>query len=315
MMRFLTRLLIFSIPILVYCTAIAVIDPFDYFGLPSVISPGVKAATAKGLNECFWKMNEFNRHPASSILLGDSRMDAMPTEKVSQAAAREYCNLAFGGASLNEIMDAFWFAARRTRLTNVYIGLNLNVYNDYNFTDRTATYESIAGNPALYFVNRTVLHAAALEAYSQFAGKDLKIGVPQMSRDAFWHHELDVVTAGYYTNYIYPVQYRKRLDALAAYCRKNHINLGFIIFPTHVDLQERIRDFHLESTSRKFRSDLAAWGTTYDFDYTNDITLQKDNFSDPYHYRPPIADVMIGEVWQGKIQYAKRPASGASEAP
>src|SRR5580692_5668694 len=111
MTRFLKRLLIFSIPMVIYCGLIAVIDPFDYLHTVSVISPAVKTTTARALNECFWKMNQYDRHPVSSILLGDSRMDAMPTDKLTRVTNREYFNFAFGGGSLNEIIDTFWFAA------------------------------------------------------------------------------------------------------------------------------------------------------------------------------------------------------------
>lgn len=308
MTRFLARLVIFSIPIVIYCGVIALIDPFDFLNVVQIISPAVKASTAKALNVCFWKMNQYDHHPVSSILLGDSRMDAMPTDKLSKVTNREYFNFAFGGGSLNEMIDTFWFASRRTKLTDVYIGLNLNVYNDYNYTDRTATYKSIRNDPALYFVNRTILQAAAYEVYSQLTDTDLKIGVPQMSREAFWRNTLDVLTARYYTNYVYPVKYRAELRRIAAYCKENHINMNFIIFPTHVDLQNRIRDFHLEPANEQFRSDLAAMAPTYDFDYVNDLTLQKDNFNDPYHYRPPIADIMIAEIWQGQAGYSRRPA-------
>src|SRR5438270_206883 len=127
MTRFLKRILVFSIPILIYCGFIVVVDPFAYFNWFSVIAPKTKRVTAKALNECLWKMNEFDRHPEASILLGDSRMDAMPADKVTGVTNRKYFNFGFGGASVKEMTDAFWFAANRTRLSDVYIGLNLNV--------------------------------------------------------------------------------------------------------------------------------------------------------------------------------------------
>jgi hypothetical protein len=307
--RFLKNLLLFSIPIVIFCGFIAIVDPFDYLNIVSAVSPGVKASTAKALNVCLWKMNQYDHQPVSSILLGDSRMDAMPAARISRVTNREYFNMAFGGGTLNEMIAAFWFAAGRTRLSDVYIGLNLNVYNDYNYAARTATFESIHKNPALYFVNRTVLEAAVDDTYSQLANKDLKIGVPEMGREDFWRDQLDVLTARYYTSFVYPLKYRKELKRIATYCKQNHVNLNFIIFPTHVELQNRIHDFHLEDANAQFRSDLAAMAPTYDFDYPNDITRDKDNFSDPYHYRPPIADVLIAEVWQGKLHYARRLAN------
>jgi hypothetical protein len=309
MTRFVKRLLIFVIPMAAYCAFIAVVDPFDFFGISSAISPGIKLRTAKAMNECFWKMEHYDRHPASGILLGDSRMDAIPGDKISGAAHREYFNLAFGGGTLNEMIELFWFAARRTRLTDAYFGLNLDTYNDYNYTDRTLTYKTVRGNPGLYFVDRRILRAAVYDAYSQLSHDDLKIAVPPMSRDQFWRHQLDSTARGYYTNFVYPLKCRRQLERVAAYCAANHISLNFVILPTHVDLQNRIRDFHLDQESQQFRRDLAAMAPVYDFDYPNDITLQKDNFSDPYHFRGPIADVVIAELWQGKLHYGRRPNS------
>ena len=53
------------------------------------------------------------------------------------------------------------------RLADVYIGLNLNVYNDYHSATCSATYDSIRQSQALYSVSRGVLRAAPYETYSQ----------------------------------------------------------------------------------------------------------------------------------------------------
>lgn len=318
MARLFQRLLIFSIPFLIYGAAIAIIDPFNFLGTPSPVPTPIKKHIAQALNECFWKMEEFDRHPVSRILLGDSRMDNLPVTRVEAATGKEYFNFGVGGGAMKEMMDMFWFASRRTRLTEVDFGLNLNVYNDYDYAARTKTYTSIRANPALYFVNRTVVEAAAYDAYSAAKGVTLHLDDPGMSRDAFWRHQIDVLTAAFYTNYVYPVQYHRELVRMADYCKANGIALRFIIFPTHVELQNRIHDFHLDRAAAQFRADLAALGPVYDFDYANDITRVKENFSDPYHYRPNLVGFLVGDVWRGEARYVRRtcaPSCPASRAP
>ncbi len=313
MPRLVQRLFLFSLPFLIFWTGIAIIDPFNFLGTPSPVPTPVKKHIAQALNECFWKMEEFDRHPVSRILIGDSRMDNLPVAKVDAATGREYFNFGIGGGTMNEMMDIFWFASRRTRLTEVDFGLNLNVYNDYDYAARTKTYTSIRANPALYFVNRTVVEAAAYDAYSASQGVTLHLDDPGMSREAFWRHQIDVLTAAFYTNYVYPVKYHRELVRVADYCRAHGVNLRFIIFPTHVDLQNRIHDFHLERDAAQFRADLAALGPVYDFDYANDITRVRENFSDPYHYRPNLVEFLVGDVWQGEARYVRRPFTSSLE--
>lgn len=311
MTRFLSRLALFSIPFWVYFAFIAIVDPFGYLNL-SPISAEQKLPVAGALNPCFWKMNEFNRRPSSRILLGDSRMLGIHSDKLRESTGEDYFNFAYGGSSLNEMIETFWFAARRTELREVYIGLNLNVYNDYNYTERTSMFTTVNQNPLLYFVNRTVLQAAAYDVYSWATRKDLKIGVPNMSRDAFWQEQLGPLTSAYYTSYVYPVKYKRRLQELSSYCRAHGIRLAFVIFPTHVDLQNRVHDFHLETAAAKFRDDLAGIGPTFDFDYQNEMTSRRENFSDPYHYTGAIADILVREIWLGARHYARLhgPVSG-----
>jgi len=80
--------------------------------------------TAYPLNYCLWKMPAFARHPASNLLLGDSRMDALKSERVKELTGTDYFNLAYGGATIREIIESFWFASRHASVSRVYIGIN-----------------------------------------------------------------------------------------------------------------------------------------------------------------------------------------------
>lgn len=286
-------------------------DPFDFFGAPSFIPDEVKAPTASQLNPCLWKMKRFERAPSANILLGDSRMNAVSVERLKELTGEDYFNFGYGGGSLKESIDTFWFAAERVKLQRVYIGLHLSVYNDYNYTERTKLYESVAHNPALYFVNRTVLQAAVYDTYSRLTRTDLKLGAPGVSREAFWRDYLENVLGGYYKNYVYPSQYKRELERVARYCREHGVELVFVIFPSHVEAQQRIRDFHLERESEAFRRDLASLATVYDFDYENEITTRKENYSDPVHTVGEVNELLLREIWLDRPRVARKytPAS------
>jgi hypothetical protein len=281
------------------------LDPFGYFHSSSLISEDTKLRTAARFNPCFWKMNQFRRKPSADILLGDSRMANLNPTQVERAAGEDYFNFAYGGASLNEIIDTFWFATRQVPLRKVFIGLNLNVYNDYNYTERTKLFATVQRNPALYFVNRTVLQSALYGAYSEATGTDPKIGVPTLNKEGFWQEELQS-TASYYKNYVYPAKYKKQLMGVTQYCREHNVQLSFVIFPTYVEVQHLVSDYHLERENAMFRQDLASMGTTYDYDYENEITTQRANYTDPIHTNGQICNMIIREIWQGGRRYGRQ---------
>ncbi len=179
--RFFKRLMWFCLPFVVPAGFITAVDPFNFLPVKSVVSSEVKSSISPQLNPCLWKMNIFSQQPIDKILLGDSRMQGIKAEDIEAVSQEKYFNFGYGGASLHEVIDTFWFAAEQTKLQKVYIGVNLNIYNDYENVNRTQVYKSIHDNPTLYFINRTVWQAALSSAYSQLTNEDLKIGAPTVS--------------------------------------------------------------------------------------------------------------------------------------
>jgi hypothetical protein len=50
---------------------------------------------------------------------------------------------------------------------------------------------------------------------------------------------------------------------------------GFLYSPTHIENQDRVRDFGLEMEAQRFKSDVAALGNLADFIFPNDLTGKK----------------------------------------
>ena len=298
--RFFKRLMWFCLPFILAAGFIAVVDPFNFLPVKSVISNEVKSAISPQLNPCLWKMNIFLQQPIDKILLGDSRMDGINEDDIEAVSHERYFNFGYGGASLREVIDTFWFAAENAKLQKVYIGVNLNIYNDYENVNRTQVYKSIHDNPTLYFINRTVWQAALTSVYSQLTNEDLKIGVPTASREQFWQDELEIMRS-YYRKYVYPKKYKQELQKIADYCRQNNIELNFIIFPAHTDEQNLINEAHLENENQQMRHNLQAFGTVYDFNTENNLTTDKANFDDPVHFNLTSRQELIREIWTGNL--------------
>lgn len=304
---FIRRLCLFSVPVLVYLAVVVFCDPFQFLRGPGIIPEAVKLRAANPLNQFLWKMTKFRRDPKPDLLLGDSRMGEVSAQRVTDITHESYSNMAYGGASLEECIQTFWFAARQIHLRKVYFGISFDMYNDYNVIDRTESYLAISKNPALYFIDRTVLRATAYTLYSAALNKDLQIGVPQMTRKAFWDYEVNgPETTRLFQTYLRPVKYHARMVELGLYAREHGIQLTFVIFPTHTDYQARFAAFGMEPKKQSMARDLAAIAPVLDFDYPSPLTSDAGNFSDPLHLAAPAVDLVVDEIWGNHAQYARR---------
>ncbi len=285
-------------PFFVLASGIYWTDPFCLFNSP-FIGREVKVRSAFPLNTCLAKLIAFHHRPNPNILLGDSRMGLIHPEEIERVSGTKFANLSYGGASLNEMVDTFWTANRAVRLKAVYLGIGFSIYNDYNFTDRTEPAMAIIDTPLLYFTNLTVLKGAWYTFWLRYAGTDPGLGIPKITREEVWAQEL-LMHSNWAERYLKPVRYRSRLEEISQYCRENGIDLRFIVFPGHADLQAIPSRFGLDDQYFEFKRDLAHFGPLYDFDVANAQTANRENYNDPVHFREPIAQAIINRVWGAK---------------
>lgn len=309
--RFARRLVLFALPFLAYAGVIAMVDPYELFGTGGPVDRGLKQETSFKLNYALWKILAFRRAPAAHILLGDSRMMGLPEDLVAAETGRPVANLAYGGGSLREAIDTFWLADAATDLERVSLGIGFNMYSAANDKNRVLEVERILENPLLYFINLNVVQAAGSIVRAEITGEPPAIGKPQDDPDAFWRHQIDVVTRAYYESWREPKGYLAELKRIADHCREKGIRLEIIIPPGHADLQQAVARFGLTEQYARFKRDLAGLAPIYDFDIRNGYTADASNFSDPYHPTPAAKREVIRGVWGtgSKFVHAFGPAS------
>jgi hypothetical protein len=313
MTRFLWKVGLLALPFLLYAGFIIATDPFDIVLGHSLVSEQTKLATAALLNPPLWKMNKFVKSPKENVQLGDSRMGHLRAADIRDVSGEDYFNFSFGGASLQEMIDTFWFAARRTNLKNVIIGMNFNVYNDPTkgdknnslYSSRCGTYEEVRANPLVYMLDWDVMQSAVYGAEADWLHINPQIGIPNMSRQAFWRHQLDY-GAKMYHDYQHPARYYAALQEVAAYCRRNKVGLTFIIFPSYIELQNMVETARLTGEYERFKNDLAGLAVTYDYDLPTELTTNADNFADPFHFKDSVGNIMIREIWQQRLHFGRR---------
>ena len=257
----------------------------------------VRTQVARAINPTLLSLSEFRRRPVPHVLLGDSRMASLKAEAVSRQLGKPVANLAYGGASMQEMIDTFWFATRYTVLESVTIGLTLDVYNDYNISRRTEAMESMMSNPLLYFTNRNVLTAT----WYTLRARNTPRMVPALDqvttdRESFWRYTLDQQQMTF-SRWRAPLRYSGELQRIARWCREHNVNLTFVRFPSHREVMAIVAASGLSGASGQMKSDLERLARVVDFEPRTEITDERSNYSDPIHFTPEVAARLIAEIW------------------
>ena len=78
------------------------------------------------MNDRLYKMIEFKNNPGKHHI-GDSRSRSLKSEYFEMYGVKNMYNFGYGGGSLYEVIDSFWYATSLTKLETVIIGIPFNI--------------------------------------------------------------------------------------------------------------------------------------------------------------------------------------------
>lgn len=274
-----------------------IIDPFNMNGIVDFNLK--KKIISHKVDDRLYKMLEYPKNPATNILLGDSRIAKLNINEINKYDKNKYYNFAYRGASLDEVWDTFWYADARCKLDSVYIGINFSAWSKNHRNSGTREAVTLIKTPFAYYISSYITKLSAYTIlYSWF---DINMTYkPSIAKDVFWQSTLDLART-MYGHYAYPDDAVAKLEKIKKYCDTNGIKLIFIIFPTHVDLQNKVQEHGLTREYVKYKQTLAKITTTIDYDYENEWTKNKDLFPDPWHYNDEVMHNIIKEVWTNNL--------------
>jgi hypothetical protein len=270
-----------------------IIDPYHFNNMTSL---DLDDDIALRRNYRLYKMTQFLSHPKPRILLGDSRGDSLSERLFFEEGLSDIYNFSYGGATFTDILDTFWFAERHASLKTVVIELPFNIYSATSVSTYTSESEDAIRQPILYYMNPSVFKTSALQLYNRFTGVPVQIEKPLQSKDDFWSFQLKETTRGFYGNWVFPQRSLEKLHAIASYCHSKGVQLIFVIPPTHVELQHQVRVYGLNDQYANYKRDLAELGQVLDYDHESQLTTERANFRDPYHFTPRVARVMVQNI-------------------
>jgi tRNA(Ile)-lysidine synthase TilS/MesJ len=263
-----------------------------------------------------WKVNDFKRQPCPNIILGDSRTTSLDTALIAGLTGERYYNLAVQGCSIEEMYELFWFANDLTRLKKVYITISLQNYSETYQRNLFAKVLKIYNFPLLMFTERFII-GIAWQNLLKWAD-DGSVPSPKTDRrtvdEKRMNDHIKVIRAKL-KKYTYSETYREKMEEIAAYCKANGIELVFINFPSYATYRELVRETGMEEAERRFLADFTRLAPVYDFNYLNEISLNRENYKDLHHMRREVYDEMCREIWGGQIKYARILMPGTTSNP
>ena len=310
--RFLIKAALFGAPLIAFLAVMMVTDPFGRFGRSRVFPEAARETAASAINEQLWRVIQVEHGVGENVLVGGSKMGLLKADAIKRLTGRDYQNLSMGGASVTEMVNLFWIAAHKSKLRDVVFGVNIETINRYVQRDRVTAAETTAHNPLLYLSNRDVLSAMVNLTSATFLGGQLASNAPPMNREQFWRFQLTDWVSRVFSSYAFDEVAYGRLQEVSRYCAANGIHLKILILPSHADVHRRLRELGLEAAWHEASARFSQLGgETYDFDVDDAITANRENFRDPFHFMPAVADQLIRKAWGVKEATAGTGTSSA----
>lgn len=293
MIKYLKKSFFFIIPFIIYLVVIIIVDPYNYFNISHAISNDIKTEISDKVEPHLFRIINYQNSPKRNIVLGDSRADNL----FEHFDAHDWANLSYGGGSIKEIVQTFWWVANEYPLDTVFIGINLNLYNKYNkrfWVEETLERKK---NFASYGFNSYTLKSTFYIVKSLITGKEIILDKPSMTKEEFWEYQLNESAHKFYSKFSYPTNYAEELKTISDYCHSNHIQLIFWIPPTYIDFQKRKEDYQLEKIDSTFVNDLSNFGLLYNDDVDSELTRAKENFEDPMHFDGKTGELIFTRIF------------------
>lgn len=304
--RFFKLGFLFAAPLLLWMLLIVAVDPFDYFNVSKIFPEKLKVENAAKLNSLVFNMLKEVHAPCENLIIGDSRAESLPLEHIEELTRQTYFRLAANALKLNESIDLFYFANRIRPVKRVVFTINFNEYNEFAYADRVHSVEGMIHNPLLYLFDRNVAQAAYVVVKASRNQRQGVNSLPPMTQEDFWDYIVNVRGKEHYGRFRYPDAMEKRIEEMVKFARAQGTEVTFIIVPHHSDFQKRVREFGLLDDYLRFKKAMSRLDArVIDFDYLNDLTLNRSNFRDPLHYNEAIGNQIADEVFRGPLVKGK----------
>lgn len=311
-MKFFGKLALALLPVAAWLCFFIAFEPNDYFGLRGEGS----------LNAPVSRIRAYENDMTDNVILGDSRMAHFDMELVEEVSGEAWSNVSYGGASLDESIDEFYYLYElNPDIQNVVFGVSFyTLNNNYRTVNRMATVKTQLENPAAYLFNLEY-NINALTVFKD----EVLLGLPDVEETAEHTPDEYVDENGgalpfrsdlidYAENSLAPVceNYAvneaalERLLKLAAFCEEHGVNFTVVFPPMDESVRVLVAQPNgIDGTMAGVLARLADAGVrVLDYEWENDPgypdTAYYDGFHlDTVHGLPEWTKTLFTEVYDG----------------
>ena len=315
MKKFAIRSLLYTSPLILVVLAIIVIDPYyllhkdkeynqEIFDIGSSFDQGRR-----------YKIFTYFNNPTDKIILGASEICRIDERNIPESG---WHSLAFGGAPLQESLRLFFeitsinsvkkaiIAPEFIKYYNAVSSVNGDPYYA-NFqweTSQSFKTFSIYNNKLDYFVDKYTLKAT-YEVINHKLGANSLQSVPQLSKEAFWEHQLNYAKGVYGENALFDFKQEEIKQIFADV--KNHadslgVDVVIVIPPQHNELLQLELGDKIFDTYQSYICTLVdIFGQIQYLAYADGISDDDESFSDPFHCLT--AEPLLDVLFRGEKRY------------
>lgn len=297
MSKILKKAALFCLPFLLAFALFFLLEPYDYFGL---------RGDATYLSRPLSAMRALGREGQDNLILGDSRMANLSVPYIEQLTGERFAALSFGGATMGECVELFWYAAERTELQTVYFELSFYTLGGDLSPGRIPKVEEQAGSPWAFVRNFNnwleAVNTAKYKTKNLLGGLLDKPGWIEYPEDPTTFENIEpppAQGARYRQNLedyaetlrgmlggswaVNPEAYTK-LQEIMDYCDAQGIELIFVFPPMQESVQTLVIDpLGIAEEYQAFKDWLCARATVYDMEFVSDFSRDERNFYDGFH--------------------------------
>jgi hypothetical protein len=304
--KFLKRLCYFFIPLSILSIFVLIIDPYNYFFSHNLIPDSVKfkvinrSAESMPRGNTLWKYIDFERHPQKNIIIGDSRAYDLKVSLIKKITNQDYYNFGVPGANYKSIIETFWYVTKIIKPDKIYLQVGFHTYSASNNYDLMADAKKVCKSPYLFFTRIYFLNESMLDVYHTISNRDFNQVKSDKFDEAAWNKTLKAQEEATLINRLEPTEYYNALKEISDYCKKNNIELNFIIFPDQKDYHDLIISHSKENEYIKYKEEIHSLGNVIDFDLPEStLILDRNNYRDIYHLKLDLIDnYIIPAIWK-----------------
>lgn len=251
MRRFLAKIALGLVPVLLYCALFVAFEPNNYFGL--------RAKTPAGA--VFGALRAYGRAPTPGVLVGDSRFANLSgLQGLEAETGTAFANLAYGGASMAELLDETrWLLKNHPEIDTVVFEASFYLYNKNYAADRWKFVELGLANPLAYLTNRSYNLEAMQNLLWFLQGQPLGGGEQETRDPASYEYRswqspagqsvtlradiadyLDDIWGSYLHSWAPNLEAHEALLELIADCRESGVRFVVVLPPVHNAVYEEL---------------------------------------------------------------------------